>query len=495
MSPAAIEGSHSKRQQTLGSYNCREVCNKLFLMSMLFVIVITFITIQKYSIPVLSASVDDTLVKFNTDNNNRPFVTSSANTNIVISKIKLPPKYESKEKEGYCCPFIGCFKEITSMFKPMKPGDVRTRFTLHNRANLQGFKIPFSIVDHHFQFEGFEDDDKTDNTTEDSPTTSSFNELSVEKYPYNLSLLEESGFKPNMTTRIIIAGYMANEEEDWITGLREAWLNLEDCNVIQVSWTGANHGLYWTAVANTRVVARQISVFLYYLNAFHPVYLDKIHLIGHSLGAHIAGFVGSDHEGKIARITGLDPAGPVFSDMDNSLRLDPSDASFVDVIHTNAGNIINGNLGISIALGHLDYYPNGGSAQPGCEMTISDPIESLACNHRASYRYLTQIVKRQVLLSDSDQQDDDDDSRNQLLKVTPMAYLVRAKSPENLVGNDNPPLDVAILEKDTSSTEESYENLPPIREIEFHQLKPMFPRDQRALYYFKTVPDPPYYCK
>jgi len=42
-------------------------------------------------------------------------------------------------------------------------------------------------------------------------------------------------------------------------------------------------------------------------------------------------------------------------------RLDFTDASYVDVMHTNAGQ-----NGLNKDIGHMDYYPNGGSKQPGC---------------------------------------------------------------------------------------------------------------------------------
>lgn len=59
--------------------------------------------------------------------------------------------------------------------------------------------------------------------------------------------------------------------------------------------------------------------------------------------------------------TGLDPAGPLFSATDPAVRLDPTDAQFVDVIHTDANR-----WGTFQALGHIDFYPNGGLDQLGC---------------------------------------------------------------------------------------------------------------------------------
>lgn len=57
------------------------------------------------------------------------------------------------------------------------------------------------------------------------------------------------------------------------------------------------------------------------------------------------------------------------------VRLDPSDAEFVDVIHTDGknpflfdGTIIPG-YGMTQPCGHVDFYPNNGKDQPGCDIT------------------------------------------------------------------------------------------------------------------------------
>ena len=60
-------------------------------------------------------------------------------------------------------------------------------------------------------------------------------------------------------------------------------------------------------------------------------------------------------------LSGLDPAHPFFITNRTSFRLDESDAQYVDVIHTDAGV-----FGTTLASGHTDFWPNGGSSQPGC---------------------------------------------------------------------------------------------------------------------------------
>ena len=66
-------------------------------------------------------------------------------------------------------------------------------------------------------------------------------------------------------------------------------------------------------------------------------------------------------------MTGLDPAGPLFEGYDPSVRLDKTDASYVDVIHSNGESLIVGGFGTWEPIGHADFYPNGGRAQRGCQ--------------------------------------------------------------------------------------------------------------------------------
>lgn len=49
---------------------------------------------------------------------------------------------------------------------------------------------------------------------------------------------------------------------------------------------------------------------------------------------------------------------------DNNKKVDQSDAEFVEIVHSNA--LGKGKLE---ALGHIDFFPNGGMSQPGCKAT------------------------------------------------------------------------------------------------------------------------------
>lgn len=85
------------------------------------------------------------------------------------------------------------------------------------------------------------------------------------------------------------------------------------------------------------------------------------HLYGHSLGAHVSGYAGEHLRGRISRITTLDSAQQYIQYMPILVRVDPSDAQFIEAIRTDARSFVTSlDLNFTEPIGHLDFFPNGG---------------------------------------------------------------------------------------------------------------------------------------
>ncbi|CAK6968503.1 phospholipase A1 member A isoform X2 [Scomber scombrus] len=199
---------------------------------------------------------------------------------------------------------------------------------------------------------------------------------------------QASYFNISRPTKVIIHGYRAlGSKPAWVKELGQALLRVQDVNVLVVDWVYGASFAYNLVVENYKEVAVQISVLINQLQE-HGCKLDSFHFIGVSLGAHVAGFVGTLFEGKIARITGLDPAGPMFKGADTYDRLDPSDAQFVDAIHTDSDY-----FGISIPVGHVDFFLNGGKDQTGCARSrFASMYGYVICDHmRALHVYMSAL--------------------------------------------------------------------------------------------------------
>ncbi|XP_036591713.1 inactive pancreatic lipase-related protein 1-like [Trichosurus vulpecula] len=217
------------------------------------------------------------------------------------------------------------------------------------------------------------------------------------------STIEYSNFKTDRKTRFIIHGYIDNGEDSWLSEMCKNMFQVEQVNCICVDWKGGSQTTYSQAANNIRVVGAEVAKMIKVLSTDYQYPPSEIHIIGHSLGAHAAGEAGQRTPG-LSRITGLDPAESSFEGAPEEVRLDPSDALFVDVIHTDAAPLIpNLGFGTTQPVGHLDFFPNGGEEMPGCKKNILSQIvdidgiwsgtrDFVACNHLRSYKYYSDSI-------------------------------------------------------------------------------------------------------
>ncbi|XP_068424465.1 inactive pancreatic lipase-related protein 1-like [Clinocottus analis] len=214
------------------------------------------------------------------------------------------------------------------------------------------------------------------------------------------SSMKVSNYSGRRKTRFIVPGYLKSGDEDWPQEMCKVMLKWDNVNCIALDWEKGVKTSYAQATNNARMVAAQVAFMTTFLMGYYKQTADKFHLIGHGIGAHAAGDVGSRIPG-LARITGLDPAEPYFQDTDAAVRLDTSDAAFVDVIHTD-GLPFNSKLGLGMSqpVGHIDFYPNGGELMPGCSANKGRPTDLDAfwegtkkfdaCNHARAYEYYSE---------------------------------------------------------------------------------------------------------
>ncbi|XP_046384865.1 lipase member H-like [Ischnura elegans] len=191
----------------------------------------------------------------------------------------------------------------------------------------------------------------------------------------------------SLPTIVFIHGYKETEKPNVITDLISELKETNRWNILLVDWHALAAGPWYPwAVVNVRSVGKLLSIFLdtmaRMINEEHnyfprgqglpqpsDTFFKNLHLVGFSLGAHVAGIAGHlATMGRIGRITGIEPALPMIDLLaPNTERLDPTDAEFVDVIHTCSGR-----YGTPGPVGHVDFYPNGGKAiQPGCTNVLA----------------------------------------------------------------------------------------------------------------------------
>ncbi|KAJ8730873.1 hypothetical protein PYW08_002286 [Mythimna loreyi] len=210
--------------------------------------------------------------------------------------------------------------------------------------------------------------------------------------PEDDALFTSQYFNSSNDIKVVTHGWLSSDKSEWLQKIRDNWLRKDDFNVITVDWSEiAKNPVYPWPAFSTRYVGKRTAKLLDSIARTYSLDGKVMHLVGHSLGSHVMGYAGFFSNQRIYRITGLDPARPLFElpQMAPEYRLDKSDAEFVDIIHSCGGL-----YGYWRSHGHADFYPNNGQAkQPGCE-GIQPVLE--ACSHGRATLYFAESINSKV---------------------------------------------------------------------------------------------------
>lgn len=122
-----------------------------------------------------------------------------------------------------------------------------------------------------------------------------------------------------------------------------------------------------------------VEPFLCLFNELNVINLRNSEQIGHSMGAHVAGFASKKARGRVNSIVGLDAAN-VGDILDPRTRLDASDAEYVQIIQTEIFFIA-----MPAPIAHANFYPGGGMFQPYCGSDFE-------CNHMIAIDYYAESL-------------------------------------------------------------------------------------------------------
>ncbi|CRK87856.1 CLUMA_CG001643, isoform A [Clunio marinus] len=185
--------------------------------------------------------------------------------------------------------------------------------------------------------------------------------------------------------KLLIHGWNADSDHVALETVKNSYMKINTSHLLMADWREIASMRYITARELIPLIGKQICQLLRKFVEQALIGPDRMHIIGHSLGAHIATHVGRCFNGEISRMTALDPAGPLF----NSISVDAlnkNDFKFVDSIHTSAGF-----AGEFEMRSHADFYPNDGKApQPGCELL--DVLTLSGCSHFRAPLYFSESI-------------------------------------------------------------------------------------------------------
>lgn len=194
----------------------------------------------------------------------------------------------------------------------------------------------------------------------------------------------EEDIDPKKPTIVYIHGFTENAEAATIRVITQAYLKKGDVNILIIDWGRvAISPNYAGVVQQVPAVGNTVAQVL--KNLADVINLNTVHIIGHSLGAHVAGFAGRllNQTGTVVpRITGLDVAYPLW--YPSACHIKPSDAKVVVALHTNSAY-----LGTKFSTGTIDFFANKNQQyqQPGCTGLLL-----IDCSHQRSVWFFAESI-------------------------------------------------------------------------------------------------------
>lgn len=160
---------------------------------------------------------------------------------------------------------------------------------------------------------------------------------------HNMDTVRNSNWNSARPTRFLIHGWNGGNNINSSGSLRNAFLNNGDFNVVTVDWgAGGNTPNYLAARQRVGITGQAIATLINTLVQNGFTTHDRVNVVGHSLGAHVAGHTGKETNrlgGQLHAVFGTDAAGPLFNINEPATRLDIDDALYTENIHTDAGNL------------------------------------------------------------------------------------------------------------------------------------------------------------
>ncbi|XP_014641319.1 PREDICTED: inactive pancreatic lipase-related protein 1-like [Ceratotherium simum simum] len=203
--------------------------------------------------------------------------------------------------------------------------------------------------------------------------------------PSDPSTVEASNFQKDKKTRFIIQGFIDKGDESWLLDMCKNMVKVQEVNRICVDWKKGAQTTYMQAANNVRVVGAQVAQMLSMLSVNY-IY-SQVYFLQHW-----------------PSLLGLDPVEANFRGTLEEVQLHPSDADFVDVIHTDAAPLTPFmGFRINQRVGHFDFFPNGGEEMRGSKKNVLLQTVELrgmglgtrdfvACKHLRSYKYYSESI-------------------------------------------------------------------------------------------------------